>query len=163
LQHLARQGAVILGRLLDVNAGTLVLGDDAAANVRYADEFSQRQKDGIDAYLERAGIPLPPLEDDPADAPDPEAACVSQLRRLSLGDAKVSTVLWATGFTADFGWVHLPVLDAEGQPVQQRGISPVRGLYFIGFPWLHSRKSGIIYGIQEDAQYIAAAIAEQLD
>ena len=162
LQHLARQGAVILGRLLDVNAGTLVLGDDAAANVRYADQFSQRQKDNIDAYLERAGIPLPPLEDDPADEPDPEAACVSQLRRVSLGDAKVSTVIWATGFTADFSWVHPPVLDAEGQPLQQRGISPVRGLYFIGFPWLHSRKSGIIYGIEEDAQYIAAAIAEQL-
>jgi putative flavoprotein involved in K+ transport len=38
----------------------------------------------------------------------------------------------------------------------------VRGLYFVGFPWLNSRKSGIIYGIGEDAGYIAAAIADQL-
>jgi putative flavoprotein involved in K+ transport len=162
LQHLARQGAVIVGRLLDVNAGTLVLGEDAAANVRYADEFSQRQKDGIDAYLARAGITPPPFEDDPADVPDPQAECTSPLRQLDLGQAKVNTVIWATGFTGDFSWVHLPVLDAEGQPLQQRGISPVRGLYFIGFPWLHSRKSGIIYGIEEDAQYIAAALKMQL-
>jgi putative flavoprotein involved in K+ transport len=56
----------------------------------------------------------------------------------------------------------LPVLDAEGKPVHQRGISPVRDLYFIGFPWLSSRKSGIIYGIDEDARFIADAITEQL-
>ena len=161
LQQLARQGAVILGRLLDVEAGTLVLSDEGAAHVRFADEFSQRLKDGIDAYLARAGITPPPLENDPADVPDPQAECASPLRRLNLREAKVSTVIWATGFTADFSWIHLPVLDAEGKPIHQRGISPVRGLYFIGFPWLSSGKSGIIYGIKEDAHYVAGAIAEQ--
>jgi putative flavoprotein involved in K+ transport len=162
LQYLARQGAVILGRLLDVNDGTVVLSDDAAANVNFADQFSQRQKDVVDAYLAKAGIPLPPLEDDPADAPDTQAACASPLRQLDLGDAKVSTVIWATGFGGDFSWIRLPVLDAEGKPLQQQGAAPVRGLYFVGFPWLRSRKSGIIYGIREDAQYIAAAVAERL-
>ncbi len=162
LQQLARQGVVILGRLLDVEAGTLVLSDEAAAHVRFADKFSQQLKDGIDAYLEKARITPPPLEDDPADAPDPQAECVSPLRRLNLREAKVSTVIWATGFTGDFSWIHLPVLDAEGKPMHQRGISPVPGLYFIGFPWLISRKSGIIYGIEDDAQHIADAIAKQL-
>jgi putative flavoprotein involved in K+ transport len=162
LQQLARQNVVILGRLLDVDAGTLILGDEAAVHVRFADEFSQRLKDGVDAYLKKAGITPPPLEDDPADAPDPQADCVSPLRRLYLGDGKVSTVIWATGFTADFSWIHLPVLDADGRPIHQRGVSPVRGLYFIGFPWLSSRKSGIIYGIEEDAHYIADAISKQL-
>jgi putative flavoprotein involved in K+ transport len=71
LQQLARQGVVILGRLLDTDAGTLVLSDEAATHVRFADEFSQRLKDGIDAYLKKVGITPPPLEDDPADAPDP--------------------------------------------------------------------------------------------
>jgi putative flavoprotein involved in K+ transport len=163
LQHLARQGAVILGRLLDVSDGTVALGDDAAANVRFADDFSQQQKDRVDAYLAKAGIPRPPLEDDPADEPDTQAACVSPLRRLDLGDAKVSTVIWATGFGGDFGEIQLPVFDAEGRPLHQQGAAPVRGLYFVGFPWLRSRKSGIIYGVAEDAQYIAAAVEEELD
>ena len=94
--------------------------------------------------------------------PDPQAECVSPLRRLNLREANVSTIIWATGFTGDFSWIHLPVLDAEGQPIHEQGISPVRGLYFIGFPWLVSRKSGIIYGIGDDAQTIAGAIAGQL-
>jgi putative flavoprotein involved in K+ transport len=162
LQQLARQGAVILGRLLDSEGNTLVLSDEAATHVRYADEFSQRQKDGIDAYLAKAGIAPPPLEDDLADVPDPQGGCVSPLLRLNLREAKVSTIIWATGFAGDFSWIHLPVLDAEAKPIHQRGVSQVAGLYFIGSPWLSSRKSGIIYGIAEDAQYIAGAIAKQL-
>jgi putative flavoprotein involved in K+ transport len=162
LQQLARQGVEILGRLLDVDAGTLVLSDEAAANVRFADEFSQRTKDAIDAYLAKSNITPPPLEDDPADAPDLQAECVSPLRRLNLRQTNVSTIIWATGFTGDFSWIRLPILDAKSMPIHQRGISPVRGLYFIGFPWLNSRKSGIIYGIGEDAAYIADAIAKQL-
>jgi putative flavoprotein involved in K+ transport len=162
LQYLARQGAVILGRLLDVEESHLILNDDAAEHVHFADEFSQRIKDDIDAYLTQAGITPLPIDTDPADIPDPQAECASPLHRLNLRKAKVSSVIWATGFTSDFSWIHLPVLDAEGKPIYQRGISPVRGLYFIGFPWLSSRKSGIIYGIDEDAHYIADAISEQL-
>jgi putative flavoprotein involved in K+ transport len=162
LQQLARQGTVILGRLLDVETDTLILGEEAAAHVRFADEFSQRLKDGVDGYLAKAGITPPPIEADPADVADPKVECVSPLRRLNLREAGVTTVIWATGFTGDFSWIHLPVLDAEGKPIHQRGISPVRGLYFIGFPWLNSRKSGIIFGIEDDANYIAGAIARQL-
>jgi putative flavoprotein involved in K+ transport len=162
LQQLAHQGALILGRLLDIQADTLILGDDASAQVRFADEFSQQMKRRIDAYLAKAGIALPPVEEDPADAPDPQAECVSPLRRLDLLEAKISTVIWATGFIGDFDWIHLPILDTEGRPIHVRGVSPVRGLYFIGFPWLNSRKSGIIYGVGEDARYIANVIAAQL-
>jgi putative flavoprotein involved in K+ transport len=71
-------------------------------------------------------------------------------------------VIWVTGFTGGFRWLHLPILDDQNKPVRKRGISPERGLYFVGFPWLNSRKSGILYGIGEDAQYIAHAIQEQL-
>lgn len=162
LQSLARQGAVILGRLLDVEGKSLVLSDEAAANVRYADEFSQKRKAEIDAYLAREGSALPPIEDDPADEPDPRAECASPLRRLDLHDAQVGTIIWATGFTADFSWIRLPVVDGEGMPVHERGVSPVPGLYFVGFPWLNKRKSGLINGVGEDAEYIVNAIAEQL-
>ncbi len=163
LQSLAGLGAVILGRLLDVQDGSLILSDEAPANVVYADAFSKRMKDNVDAYLANAHIPPPPLEDDPADAPDPQAACVSTHRSLNLAEAEISTVIWATGFTADFRWIHLPVLDMDGMPVHEEGITTIPGLYFIGFPWLRSRKSGIIYGIAEDAQFIADAVARHLN
>jgi len=104
----------------------------------------------------------PSLEDDPADIPDVEGKCVSPLRQLNLHEANVSTVIWATGFTGDFAWIHLPVFDDQNKPIHKRGVSAERGLYFVGFPWLNSRRSGIIYGIGEDAQYIANLIGEQL-
>ena len=162
LQHLASQGVVILGRLLDIEDGTLYLGDDAAAHVHFADGFSQRVKDDIDNYLGRMNITPPPLEVDPADAPDTEAKCVSPLRELNLREANISAVIWATGFSGDFHWIHLPIIDEDHMPLHERGVSPERGLYFVGFPWLSSRKSGIIYGIQEDASFIADAIRKQL-
>jgi putative flavoprotein involved in K+ transport len=162
LQSLARQGVVILGRLLDIESGALLLGDEAAAHVHFADEFSQRVKNDIDTYLTRMNITPPALEDDPADVADPEAKCVSALRQLNFKELNIQSVIWATGFTGDFRWVHLPVLDEGQKPVHQRGVSSVRGIYFVGFPWLNSRKSGILHGITEDAQYIANAIREQV-
>ena len=158
LQYLAGQGVVILGRLLDVESGTLILGDEGTAHVHFADEFSQRIKNDIDDYLTRLHISPPLLEDDPADMSDLEARCVSPLRQLNLREASVSTVIWATGFTGDFSWVHFPVFDDQNKPIHKWGISPESGLYFVGFPWLNSRKSGIIYGIEEDARHIADAI-----
>jgi putative flavoprotein involved in K+ transport len=162
LQNLARQGVVILGRLLDVEGSSLVLSDEAAVHVHFADESSQKRKNEIDAYLTGAGIPLPPLEDDQADEPDPRAECASSLRWLDLHEAQVGAIIWATGFTADFSWIRLPVSDAGGAPIHERGVSPVPGVYFVGFPWLHTRKSGLIYGIREDAEYIVNAIAQHL-
>ena len=55
-------------------------------------------------------------------------------------------------------WIHARVTDENGRPIHKRGISPVPGIYFLGFPWLHSRKSGIIHGIDEDTRFIAEAI-----
>jgi putative flavoprotein involved in K+ transport len=162
LQYLAQQGAVILGRLIDIEDNTLILSDEAVAHIQFADNFSQMIKEGVDKYITQAGITPLPQEDDPADVPDPQAKCASRLLSLNLQDENVGSVIWATGFKGSFSWLNLPVLDSEGKPIHKRGISPVNGLYFIGFPWLNSRKSGIIYGIEDDAYYIANTIATQL-
>ena len=162
LQQLARQGAVILGRLLDVQDGRLLLSDEGAANVHFADETSQRMKGMLDGYIEKAGVAVPPLENDPADMPDPQAECVSALRELDLQEKDICAVIWATGFSGDFHWIELPILDASGAPLHHRGVSPVPGLYFVGFPWLNSRKSGIVYGVGEDARFIVDALNTQL-
>ena len=163
LQFLAEKGAIILGYLQDADAGSLILDDTAAANVHFADGFSQMLKDQIDSSIRQTGRKLPPLEDDPADLPDPEAGCISNLRKINFGEQNISTVIWATGFTGDFNWIHLPEFENDGNPEHREGVAPVPGLYFLGFPWLRSRRSGIIYGIEDDASSIAAAIAKQLN
>jgi hypothetical protein len=58
-----------------------------------------------------------------------------------------------------FGLVKLPVTDADGFPAQQRGVTAHPGLYFVGMPWLHTQKSGLLLGVGEDAAFIAEHIA----
>jgi putative flavoprotein involved in K+ transport len=56
-------------------------------------------------------------------------------------------------------WVRLPVLDAAGSPVHQRGATACDGVYFLGLHWLHRLRSPFIRGADEDARHIAAPIA----
>ena len=83
--------------------------------------------------------------------------------RLQLGDGSclpVESVLWCTGFHADYRWVDIPgATDADGRPVHARGASPVAGLHWIGLPWQTRMNSGIIDGIDRDARATADRIA----
>jgi putative flavoprotein involved in K+ transport len=44
-------------------------------------------------------------------------------------------------------------------PVHDRGIAEVPGVYFLGLPWLHKLKSSFLWGVGEDAEYLARHIA----
>jgi putative flavoprotein involved in K+ transport len=50
------------------------------------------------------------------------------------------------------------VSDSDGYPIQTRGIAKYPGLYFAGLPWIHNAKSGLLFGVGEDAAFIAANI-----
>ena len=162
LQQLARDGALLLGRALGVNEGWLELDSRLGDYIRFADERSAHFQREIDAAILRGGSALPADEHDAADVSAPELYDVSGPAELDLRAAGVGAIIWCTGFAADFGWLRLPVLDARGAPVHEGGVSPVPGLYFLGFPWLRKRKSGIIYGIAEDAARIAEVVGEYL-
>jgi putative flavoprotein involved in K+ transport len=160
LPFLARSGARLLGRVRDIEDGVIHLNDDLADNIAAGEEFANQLKGQIDEWIEDHHIEAPPPTLDPAEEPLDD---VSAPTRLDLAEAGVTTVIWCTGFGPDFRWIGAPVFDQEGRPVHTRGVSDQPGLYFVGFPWLHSRKSGIIAGVDEDAGYIAQQIAAQID
>jgi putative flavoprotein involved in K+ transport len=81
---------------------------------------------------------------------------------IHLDTAGVRAVVWATGFGGDLGYLHLPVFDEHAAPVHDHGVARVPGIYFVGFPWLATRKSGIIFGVDEDTAFIADRVAERL-
>lgn len=69
---------------------------------------------------------------------------------------KVDNIIWATGFRFDYNWIDIPgVLTSQNKPVHRRGISPVRGIYFLGLPWLSRVGSSQINGINYDAKNIS--------
>ena len=80
---------------------------------------------------------------------------------FALKQAGVTSIIWATGFAVDYGWLKLPVLDAKGKPRQRRGVSAVPGLYFLGLPWLSRRGSSFIWGVWHDAKFIADQVVIQ--
>lgn len=72
----------------------------------------------------------------------------------------VANVIWCTGFRQDFSWIALPVFDAEGRPMHDRGIvAEEPGLYFVGLPFQYAATSDVITGVGRDAAHIANAIA----
>ncbi len=158
LQQLAHKGVVLLGRVVGVEGPWLILDDKLCEHIRFADDKSADVKRNIDAYIEAQDIAAAPVENDPADQPWTDFEATDTPRRIDLSEARVGAVIWCTGFKGDFSWIRLPVLDEQGTPIHERGVSPVPGLYFVGFPWLHKRKSGLICGVEEDAAHIAAQV-----
>jgi putative flavoprotein involved in K+ transport len=72
----------------------------------------------------------------------------------------VANVVWCTGFAPDFGWIHLPVFDRDGEPRHERGvIRSEQGLYFVGLFFLFAGSSSLIGGVGRDARHIARHIA----
>jgi putative flavoprotein involved in K+ transport len=72
----------------------------------------------------------------------------------------VSNVIWCTGFTHDFSWIHLAFPTHRGYPVQDRGVvESVPGLYFIGLKFLYSLSSALVGGVGRDAEFIVDHIA----
>jgi putative flavoprotein involved in K+ transport len=158
LQALAKNGAVILGKIENANALTVFLKPDAAANVKFADESSMKVKEMINQYIQKTQLYAPPPEEDLGDAPDEKADCVSAVTSLNLIENNITTIIWTTGFVGDYSYLKLPVFNDNGMPRHHNGISDINGLYFLGMPWLRKRKSGIILGIEEDAKFIAKLI-----
>jgi len=162
LQALQRQGIRLMGRLSSVRDHRVNTDDGLADHIAFADAFSAEFKRNVDTHIDIHGLDHPAEDIDPADTPAGPDVAAAGMTALDLGEAGVGTVIWCTGFTTSFDWLRGPVVDEHGRPIHVRGVSPVPGIYFLGFPWLHTRKSGIIYGIEEDAGHIEEAIAAQL-
>lgn len=154
LQDMQRQGARLMGRLTGVSDGVMRTDDSLSDHIAFADERSHQFKADIDAYITAQGLDAVGPEDNPIDDDAGPEVAARGLTELDLSAADVTSVIWCTGFSADFGWLHLPVFDDRGHPIHNRGISEIPGVYFLGFPWLHSGKSGVIHGIEEDAGHL---------
>ena len=154
LQSLSKKGAIILGKMNDANERTVCFQQDAAQHVKFADEFSQKIKKLIDDHITENNLSAPPAQYDEADIPDVEASCASSITSIDLKENNISTIIWATGFDHDYKYIKLPVFDDKGKLIHKDGIPEFPGLYFLGYPWLRTRKSPILFGIIEDVQFV---------
>jgi cation diffusion facilitator CzcD-associated flavoprotein CzcO len=159
LHQFARDGVTLLGRLEGIEGCVVKLRGDLHDNLAEADRAEAEFVKAVDAYVDSTGMSAP------AEALPVLCDGFSQriLTELDLAAAGVTNVIWATGYTFDFSMIRLPVTDDDGFPIQTRGVSAFPGLFFVGLPWLYTAKSGLIYGLTEDARYIADRIVERRD
>lgn len=162
LQSLAALGATLLGRPRSIVGDRLLFDDTLGANIAFGDRLSVELKALADQGIAAVGATPGPVEPDPADDPHPDPSSIHSPAELDLERAGIASVVWATGFGGDFSYLPRSVVDHDGQPVHERGVAPLPGLFFLGFPWLTTRRSGIITGVGEDAARLSAPIAERL-
>jgi len=154
LHQFARDGVVLLGHVRDARDGRLIIAPDLSETLAKVDEFETSALKMIDDYIARMGLSVP-TETIPKLRDGYAKEIVTE---LDLKSAGITTILWATGYAFDFSLVKLPVVDRDGYPIQKRGVTAHDGLYFLGMPWLHNRRSGILFGVGDDAAHLAAHI-----
>ena len=82
--------------------------------------------DEADAYVARNGLDLPEEPEARVMAPDPD--CVTDpILSLDLAAEGITSIVWATGYALDFGWLKVDAFDEPGKPKHQRGVSAEPG------------------------------------
>ncbi len=156
---LQEEGVRLAGRAVGAADGRVFFASDLAETIAAADAKLARQLARVDAFIERERLPVPPAS--AADLPRPVPVPVAP-EEIDLRAAGIRTVLWATGYRRRYPWLHVPVLDAQGEIRHDGGVTPEPGLYVIGLPFLRRRNSSFLDGVGADARDLAAHIAERL-
>ena len=158
-RRFAKRGMTLLGMTQDYEAGCLNIADDLARNIAEGDANHLGLLAEADAYVAANGLDLPLEEEAKIIPPDPD--CVANpVRRLDLAASGISNIIWATGYKQTFDWLKVDTFDADGKPLHHRGVGREDGVYFLGLPWLSMRGSSFIWGVWEDAAYLASHIAD---
>ncbi|GLU47881.1 flavin-containing monooxygenase [Nocardiopsis ansamitocini] len=157
---LAERGITLVGRTESFDAGTMRFASDLRDNIALGDANYLSLLDEADAYVERNGLDLPEEPQARVLGAYPESV-TDPVLELDLAAAGITSVLWATGFTADYDWLEVDAFGDDGRPRHQRGVSSEPGVYFMGLPWQSRRGSSFIWGAWHDAKYVADQISIQ--
>ncbi len=159
-RDLEAQGIHLLGRTIGFEDGRVRFASDLRESIAAGDASLLSLLEEADAYVSDNGLDLPEEPEAHRLGAAPAGASKSA-HELDFAGAEVKSVVWATGYTTDYTWLQVDVLDQNGRPRHQRGVSVEPGLYFLGLPWLSRRGSSFIWGVWHDAKYIADQIAIQ--
>jgi putative flavoprotein involved in K+ transport len=157
VRNLAAAGVTLAGRAVGTTEGSVVFDDSANAVLDAADRAN---RDFVSLARElAAGEVGEELAEDDDNETQSTPARIEPLRSIDLTRMKVGAIIWATGYVYDYDWVHVPVIDSNGRPVQRRGVTEHPGTYFLGLHWMHTFRSGLFSGVGADAEHLADHMA----
>ena len=160
LNALTDLGVEAVGRLSMVRDGVALFSGGLRNVLSLADLKLERLLDGFDAWAAAH-----PGASDGVGAPErlgPTQVPTSPRWQLDLQRGEIGTVVWATGFRPDYGWLDVPVVDDKGHLRHDGGVVDSPGLYALGLPVLRRRRSTFLHGIADDAREVVDHLAGQL-
>ncbi|MCK2218410.1 NAD(P)-binding domain-containing protein [Actinomadura sp. ATCC 31491] len=157
LNALTAMGVEPVGRLAAVRDGRALFSGGLRNVSSLADLKLERLLDTFDAWAAGRELPV-----GPAERFAPTRVPASARLRLDLRSGEIRTIVWATGFRPDYGWLHVPVLDGKGRLRHEGGVVDGPGLYALGLPLLRRRRSTFIHGIEADAREVIGHLANYL-
>jgi putative flavoprotein involved in K+ transport len=160
LNALGTAGVEIVGRLAGIRDGCALFSGSLRNHFALADLKMDRLLDTFDDW---ARAQARDADVGPPERFEPTRAPASPRLSLDLRRGGIRTILWATGFRPDYGWLHVPVVDRKGHLLHDGGVvAGAPGLYVLGLPMLRRRKSSFIHGAEDDARDIVDHLAGYL-
>ncbi|MFJ5696972.1 NAD(P)-binding domain-containing protein [Arthrobacter sp. NPDC093139] len=157
VRQLAADGVSVLGRVIGASGRNLAVQANANQVLDDADQAYTGFLSAARQFISDNAM------EEWLDQEEPEEPvhfpAVEEVDSLNLAREGIYTIIWATGYAYDFDWVKIPVFDDRGRPIQQRGVTAVPGLYFLGLHWMHTFKSGLLSGVGADAEFLADHMA----
>jgi len=160
LNALTALGVRLVGRWAAVRDGKALFSGGLRNVFSLADLKMGRLLGTFDEWAREAGRDS---EVGPLERFEPTRVPETTRLQLDLRSGEIRTVVWATGYRPDYGWLDVPVVDQKGHLRHEGGVVGSPGMYALGLPVLRRRKSSFIYGIEDDAREIIGHLAQHLE
>lgn len=154
LRQFGRDGVHLLGRFNGASGTEVRFLPDVIDRLDAADEACNRLIEGLEQYIAGTGMDLPPDDREqidwvPSDVPE----------IVDLSEEDIGSVLWCTGYRRDYSWIQGLHTDDHGYPVEQRGVTELPGLFFVGLHGMYSLGSGLFWGVGADAEHVVEQLS----
>ena len=161
LNTLGDAGVEIVGRLSTIRDGRALFSGGLRNLFSLADLKMDRLLDTFDEWARASGRDA---DFAPRERFEPTRVPERSRLEIDLNSGEIRSIVWATGFRPEYGWLDVPVVDHKGQLRHDGGVvEDAPGLYAIGLPVLRRRKSTFILGAEDDARDIVAHLEGYLD
>ncbi|MFB4283982.1 NAD(P)-binding domain-containing protein [Nonomuraea sp. MTCD27] len=157
LNALTSMGVEVVGRWAAVRDGRALFSGGLRNVFSLADLKLERLLATFDAWARTRDLELGPPE-----RLAPTRVPASARLQLDLRSGEIRTIVWATGFRPDYGWLDVPVIDDKGWLRHDGGVVDGPGLYALGLPVLRRRRSTFIHGIEADSREVIDHLAGYL-
>ena len=151
LMDLAEKGLNLCSSVKNCTSKKIVFNNDLYENLKFSDNYAINWSKNVDDYIFEKNLKMPfgRINQDKRI----NRKKIQYLKEISFSES-LKCIIWSTGFRYNFSWIKLDITDGNGIPIQKRGVTKYKGLYFMGLQWMHSAKSAQFIGVAEDAEFI---------